>query len=148
MTQDFDNAMKAVGDALLKTKDNSIGVQSLLAIEALKSLGWTSPTECEAIRAAALNEAAVYMESDGGGFADEIRALATMPPEYVVVRRDDTRALENLLMQNAQEKAQQILSSVPNAKDGWLKDDLARASNRVKELGIAKTAFDDTEATP
>jgi hypothetical protein len=26
-------------------------------------------------------------------------------------------------------------------KDGWLKDDLDRASKRVKELGIAKTAL-------
>jgi hypothetical protein len=96
MTQDI---IDTIANLLREHDEKPFGTVGEIIASKLTSLGWTSPIEREAIRAAALNEAAkhiynnfqdpiVYLASDA------ILALATMPPEYVVVKPNEV--LKNL----------------------------------------------------
>jgi hypothetical protein len=147
------------------------------AIYKLQSFGWKPPysadeidaiaqSEREAIRAAALNEAAKYMESPdrntyhGDVFGREIRALATMPPDYVVVKRDDEyiATLDDILRFTGVTDIMRGTTNTPlptikenNTQDlGWHIDNLLNrvdavlqnaSAESITELSYARNAF-------
>jgi hypothetical protein len=91
MTDDINEVAKAIKHCLdIKDFANNATLAKA-AIETLKSLGWTPPAEREAIRAAALKKASDHLLKHGwiGRTQQDILALATMPPDYVVVKLDD-----------------------------------------------------------
>jgi hypothetical protein len=183
MTDDINAVAKAIKHCLdIKDFANNATLANA-AIETLKSLGWTPPTEREAIRAAALmaaEEAAlgpvfstlnnhgepryhgteddhwsvpqpkanVHVKANSYGTArydaaKAIAALATLPPDYVVVKREEWHDLKQNVIAFAAPRAAEYAREAGFA-DGEL---LAEHYDLLERCGARMVCF-KRKATP